>query len=526
MIEWFGNKLPFGVNMKEYDVIVIGAGNGGLSAALYLANKGKKVLLLEKNNLPGGCATSFCRGRFEFESTLHELCSMGEGERKGAVRELMEEYGIDLEWVSIQEAFNTVSNDPEMPYRASMPTGIEPFLDELERLVPGSRPSMEQVMELTRQIKDAIDWLSSVDNNPGLLGKIKLLAKYSDFLKAVSVPVEEMLNRFRVPEKAKRIYETYWDYISADSSHMSFAVYSFMVYNYLTQKPYIARHRSHEISLAFDSRIRALGGEIRYNCEVKKVEVRNNAVSGVLLDSGEFIECSRVIANIMPDTLFGKMMDRDCIPERERRALNARKKAQAAFTVYLGLDASAEEIGISGYDTFVRSSANPAEQFKNSFSIENSHDYVVTLLNDVIPDCSPEGTCLLQFARFYMDDAFENVQEADYFRIKDEIALDIITNYEKTFGVDIRSHIEEVVVASPVTWARYLGTPRGDVYGYIPADWDGMFPRLRSMENEDYTIKGLRFCGGHQAHMNGYSQSYLSGAAQAENTIRDMEKNR
>ncbi len=39
---------------------------------------------------------------------------------------------------------------------------------------------------------------------------------------------------------------------------------------------------------------------------------------------------------------------------------------------------------------------------------------------------------------------------------------------------------------SPVTWARYLGTPRGDVYGYIPSTWDGMFPRVQCGHKEDF----------------------------------------
>ncbi|MBR6335105.1 MAG: FAD-dependent oxidoreductase, partial [Clostridia bacterium] len=59
--------------MKKYDVIVIGAGNGGLAAAATCAKAGLSTLLLERHNIPGGSASSFVRGRFEFEPSLHEL---------------------------------------------------------------------------------------------------------------------------------------------------------------------------------------------------------------------------------------------------------------------------------------------------------------------------------------------------------------------------------------------------------------------------------------------------------------------
>ncbi len=58
---------------QRYDAIVIGAGLGGLSAATMLARNGLHVLLLERHNVPGGYATSFVRGRYEFEVALHEL---------------------------------------------------------------------------------------------------------------------------------------------------------------------------------------------------------------------------------------------------------------------------------------------------------------------------------------------------------------------------------------------------------------------------------------------------------------------
>ena len=72
----------------DYDVIVIGAGNGGLVAGATTAKAGLKTLVLEKHNLPGGSASSFRRGRFEFEPSLHELCSVGTKENPSAVYNL------------------------------------------------------------------------------------------------------------------------------------------------------------------------------------------------------------------------------------------------------------------------------------------------------------------------------------------------------------------------------------------------------------------------------------------------------
>ena len=42
--------------MKNFDVIIIGAGHNGLAAASYLSKKGKKVLVVEKNQNVGGLA--------------------------------------------------------------------------------------------------------------------------------------------------------------------------------------------------------------------------------------------------------------------------------------------------------------------------------------------------------------------------------------------------------------------------------------------------------------------------------------
>jgi prolycopene isomerase len=118
----------------SYDVVIIGAGNGGLTAATTLAMNGAKVLLLEQHNLPGGFASSFVRGRFEFETSLHEMDEYGPESNKGAVKRLFENrYNLDIDMMRVPEAYRLIITDPEEKVDVTMPFGIEEFLGKLEK---------------------------------------------------------------------------------------------------------------------------------------------------------------------------------------------------------------------------------------------------------------------------------------------------------------------------------------------------------------------------------------------------------
>ena len=94
--------------MEKYDLIVIGAGNGGLMTACRAAQMGLKTLVVERHNMPGGAATSFVRGRFEFDASLHEIPDFGQGVHRGELGRIFDELGINVEMLPIKDAFRYV----------------------------------------------------------------------------------------------------------------------------------------------------------------------------------------------------------------------------------------------------------------------------------------------------------------------------------------------------------------------------------------------------------------------------------
>jgi prolycopene isomerase len=156
-------------------------------------------------------------------------------------------------------------------------------------------------------------------------------------------------------------------------------------------------------------------------------------------------------------------------------------------------------------------------------SIETNNMQATNCLNVINPDCSPKGTSIIYITSVYTEDAWRDVTPENYFKMKNQLLRRFIERYEKAIGVKISDCIEEAEVSTPVTFARFLGTPQGTIYGYLSQQWDGLLPRLQTMYTEN-TVPGLRFCGGHSVRLVGYSSSYLSGELAAKLTMKDIKE--
>ena len=96
--------LDHDILSPHYDVVVVGAGIGGLTAAALLAKRGFKVLVIEQHYLPGGCASIFRRQGFTFDVGASLFFGFGE-EGYNPHRFVMNELEEDISLVPMDETF-------------------------------------------------------------------------------------------------------------------------------------------------------------------------------------------------------------------------------------------------------------------------------------------------------------------------------------------------------------------------------------------------------------------------------------
>ncbi|MFX0070392.1 MAG: phytoene desaturase family protein [Candidatus Hermodarchaeota archaeon] len=505
---------------KTYDVVVIGAGNGGLTAAVKLAKSGIKVLLLEQHNLPGGFATSFVRGRFEFEASLHELCDFGPSSNKGGIRILFEDkIGLDTEFIRVPEAYRLILTDPENKLDVTMPFGLDEFIEVMEKEIPGCRESVDNFFSLAKDILDAFEYIGKMKGKPD---QGVLMKEHPNFLRTGAYTVDEVQDALKMPEKARKILNAYWCYLGLPTSRVNFTIFASMVYLYITRGAYIPKYRSHEYTSELDAKIREFGGKIEYNTRVDKILVENSNVIGVETSSGDKIKTNLVISNASPTLVYNKLVyPKSEVPEIAYKEVNARIHGLSAMTIFLGLDATAEELGLTDYSYFIMNDMDSDGVYESWSKLQAPTGQATVVLNKAIPDCSPPGTCIIFITTLFKPEAWKDVKPEEYFEVKNKIAEGLIKDFEKATGAPIKEHIEEIEVASPETYAHYTGTYNGIIYGYEPEPWDSLIPRLSSM-GQDVHIQGLEFAGGFNRRCHGYSSSLKDGETSALLTLAKL----
>lgn len=511
----------------SYEVIVAGGGFGGMTAALRLALKGVDVLLLEQHNMTGGYATSFVRGRFEFEATLHALCEFGTGQveakEKGiktlhgrARRLLIEECGVDLELVQTPEVYRCILSDYGIDM--SMPFGQKKIVEAIEKLSPGDGEKMARYLDLCAEIAEALEDIESSDK----IKVMEILKKHASFVRLAGYSVAEVNKQFDFSERTIQALNCMVGYLGHSLSIINFPVWAVMLYRYFTEGVHIPRKTSHEMANKVELRLRELGAQVECCTRVERFLTEGDRVTGVELSDGTRIGAKHVLCNALPTIAITRMLPPSFIPERMKKLYNVRKLALSPYTMYLGLNATSKELGIDSYEYFIGDHLH-TEKIAEIIKHWVNHPKLVVTCSDVaIPGCSGEGRCQLDFAETYHPDAFlEAMDKYKYLERNEELADYLIDRFERATGTSIRGHIEEISISTPATYARYTNSLRGNIYGYEQTALDGIILRTLCMEKERF-LKGIDFVGGGTFRTVGYSSVISAGIRVADDAITEL----
>lgn len=325
------------------DIIVVGGGLAGLTAALSLAHKGKDVLLIEKNEACGGLMNSFAREGFRFEGGARALVNAG------LVKPMIKEFGLDIEvlpnpiTLGIEDSLIRIDGEQ----------GLDIYADMLKRLYPKSGQDVDRIIAAIHGIIEDMKVLYGVDSP--LFSK-----KKKNILTLVPSVVAWMLKFLRTMYRISRMDTPFEERLDELSSNQSlkdivgqhffrgtpvfFALSYFALYNdYLYPKGGVGAF----IQRLVDA-IRQRGGEVRVDAQVVKVD----PVAKLITDAaGNACHYDKMIWTGDLKALYA-MCDSAGMGEKESTSfaqrkdkLLKRKGAESVFSVFLGADLPPEFFG-------------------------------------------------------------------------------------------------------------------------------------------------------------------------------------
>jgi phytoene dehydrogenase-like protein len=142
------------MKMNKYDVIVVGGGIAGLTASVYLARSGQRVLLIEKNKELGGLVNSFSRDGFRFEAGVRAL------EDAGIIRPMLNDLNIHLDFVKSHVSLGIENDIIDIETIAD----LKKYRELLVKFFPGNENEIDSALRTIRKIMKHMEVLYGIEN--------------------------------------------------------------------------------------------------------------------------------------------------------------------------------------------------------------------------------------------------------------------------------------------------------------------------------------------------------------------------
>ncbi|MGQ9904962.1 MAG: phytoene desaturase family protein [Anaerolineae bacterium] len=477
-------------------VIVIGAGIGGLTAAIRLAGRGYPVTVVEQLDRPGGKMGEWRAGGFRFD-TGPSVVTM-----RPVIERLFHEAGRRLE-----DYLDLAPLHPITRYHWRDGTVLDALQDEeamcaeIARINPREVDGYRRFMRYVAELHRAVSRPFLYSRQPGWRDVLRL--PIADVLKidALRTMHQAIRAHFRDP-RLIQLFSRFATY-NGSSPYRSPATLNVIAHVEMAQGAWYPRGGVYQIALALERLARDLGAEIRYGSRVEKIEVRSGRVVGVLLTDGSRLEADAVIANADVSDVYRRLVDDGPVAQRGQRQADRLEPSCSGFVMLIG--ATRQTPRLAHHNIFF------SDDYPGEFSAifdqripPPDPTVYLCITSKTDPDHAPAG-CENWFVLVnapYLSPAYDWERNAETYAAH-------LKEVMRGWGLDAGSPLVERVY-TPLHLQAMYGGNAGAIYGFSSNTRTAAF---RRPGNRARDVRGLYFASGSAHPGGGVPLVMLSGIA-------------
>lgn len=421
---------------ENYDVIIIGAGIGGLVCGCYLAKAGMKVLILEKNKNVGGFCSSFEESGYKFNYCIYSLGNYGEN---GVLTKIFKE-DLQIErHVNIKRVnpSNTIFTDD---LRLDIYADKNSTIESLKNLFP------EEACNLHNFFKYVFETNS--------------MRLYLDLRNKLSC---ELLDSFFKDVKLKEVLKIPLSSIGSDIFNIPAFSFAIFYRDMLFDSGYYALGGAQALADGLRKVFSEYGGYILTSELAVKVVIKNKKIIGVKTERNNTFFTKFLVSDIDAKQLYFKLIDRKRIEHKFLQKIKNMAYCYSAFIIYLGIKkinrASIKNAYSIWYSRNLMHNYSPIYFKKNKTIFDNPNFllFFPSLLDKNAAPRNKESACIITLAP-YESKLFWNEN-------KNKLFLRIINELEK-FIPGLSSSIEYKRIATPIDLENYTLNHKGAIKGW------------------------------------------------------------
>jgi phytoene desaturase len=468
-------------------ICVIGAGLGGLSAAIRLANRGFEVDLYEQNSKPGGKAGEIKEMGYRFDTgpsllTMPQVLEDLFSECNENVDDYLKINRLDLicKYFFPDESIINAYSD------------VKKFGEEIDQKTSDNSESLNKYLNYCKTIYELAGDLfltkdpSSISTylNSKALKTLLNIGKIDPFR-----TINEANESFFKDQRLVQLFNRYATY-NGSNPYLAPATLNIIPHVEYNQGSFIPVGGIYSISKALNKLADKKGVNVFLNQKVDEIILENREVKAIKVND-KIIKYDKIISNVDVNFTFKNLIKN--FESRESRRYEKKLPSFSGLVFYLGIKKEFPEFETHNI-LFSKDYRKEFDDIFDNKTIHNDPTLYIYISSKLNKDDAPTG----KENWFVMINA-PHIQNQNWDNEVKSARKNVVKKINNFLNTDIESLIEFEKIMSPVDIQNRTGSYLGSIYGISSNDKFAAFMR---QSNKSKTVKNLYFCGG-SAHPGG-----------------------